>query len=289
MDRKSIASLVACTVFIGGCSAAPPSSREVGHDPILARAEGVVVLVDVCLQRDGLGGAGDYFVVEESQHGAMRVQDKLRQYLDDSNIHVRAQATLICGAQHGDKESILTSDRIGGDASMRSQPLLFTSSNTADDEGYELALQIISAYAFERAAAGDAAKPGAVSQLEFLDAADVVQNRTGAASIFFLGALGSSRSGAANVVSAIGRVIVGTATGVATAGLGGDYYVMFLPGGKASGRLMEAALIDLESGQLTWSNAVNVGGNPAHEKNWENDQPIELLIHDILFQPSSTN
>jgi len=288
MDRKSIASLVACTVFICGCSAAPPSSREVGHDPILARAEGVVVLVDVCLQRDGLGGGGDYFVVEESQYGAMRVQDKLRQYLGDSNIHIIAQATLICGAQHGDKESILTADRIGGDASMRSQPLLFTSSITTD-EGYKSALQLVSAYAFERAAAGDAAKPGAVSQLEFLDAADVVQNRTGAASIFFLGALGSSRSGAANVVSAVGRAIIGTATAVATAGLGGDYYVMFLPGGKASGRLMEAALIDLESGQLTWSNAVNVGGNPAQEKNWENDQPIELLIHDILFQPSSTD
>jgi hypothetical protein len=215
----------------------------------------------------------------------MVVQEKLRQYLGDSNIHVRQQATLVCGARHGDKESILTADRIGGNASMQRQPLSFSSTDTTDRR-YESAMQLISAYAFERAAAGDTTNPTAITQLEFLDAADVVRDQTGAASIFFLGALGTSRSGAANVVSTIGRTIVGAATGMATAGLGGDYYLMFIPGGKTSGRIMEAALIDLESGQLTWSNAVNVGGNPAAEKNWKNNQPIELLIHDILFQPS---
>ncbi len=286
MKYEFSAGLALLAVYLCGCGAAPPSSREVSHDPILARDEGVVVLVDVCLQRDGVGSDGDYFIVEESRHGARVAGDKLREYLEDSNILVREQSMLVCGARHGNQESIPAATRIGDDVSARDQPLSF---NGLRDEGrpYVSALAAVSAYAFERAATKEeSANPVAVTQLEFLDAPDVTRQETGAASLLCLGVLGTSRSGALNVLSGVGRAMVGMATGVATAGLGGDYYLIFTPGAKISGRLMEAALVDLETGQVKWSNAVRVSGNPADEKHWENNQPIELLFYELLFQPS---
>ncbi len=287
MNRLLTLSLATIAVLACGCSAAPPSSHEVGHDPILANASGVAMVVDVCVQRNGLGGSGDYFIVDESRFGAAAVQDKLSKYFSESNIIVREQALFVCGAQHGDQPSILTADRVGSDASLREQPLLFVASKNHDSD-YAAALRVISRYAFERATAeNDTASSPSVSQLQFLDAADLVQYETGAASVFFLGAMGVSRTGALNTVSVIGRTIFAVATAVPIgSGFGNDYYLFFMPGAQSSGRLMAGALIDLSTGDLAWSNAVRVGGNPAKEKHWENDQPIELLIHDLLFQPS---
>lgn len=268
--------------MLSGCTAAPPSSAVVTHDPTLGRSEGVALLVDVCLQRDGIGG--DYFMIGESQTGAVVSQQQLQGYLHDSGIIIREQATLICGARHGDATLIPAADSIGEAVTEQRQPLA-VDSQLATDKEYIDALVVISSYAFERAAADEADAGQRISESMFRDAGGIVRNRSNAGSILFLGALGTSRTGALNTVSGIGRFIVGMGTGLATAGLGGDYYAVFMPGSKISGRLYEGALIDLESGKLAWSNAVTVPGNPAKAGNWESDQPLDLLFHDLLFQP----
>jgi len=265
------------------CTGAPPSSTVVTHDPTLGRSEGVALLIDVCLQRDGIGG-GDYFLIGESEKGANISQQQLRAYLQDSGILVREQATLICGARHGDATQIPAALSIGETISEQRQPLAAKSQLPMSQE-YAEALAIISSYAFERAAADDADAGRQISESMFRDAGSIVRNRTNAGSVLFLGALGTSRSGALNTVTGIGRIIVGVGTGLATAGLGGDYYAVFVPGSKVSGRFYEGALIDLETGDLAWSNAVTVPGNPAKAKNWESAQPLDLLFHDLLFQP----
>lgn len=280
------ATLLMCFLIgiLSGCTAAPPSSTVVTHDPTLGRTEGVVLLVDVCLQRDGIGGGGDYFMIGESETGAAISQLQLKGYLQDSGIRIREQATLVCGARHGDATLIPAALSMGEAVSEQRQPLSFDA-QLATDKEYIDALAVISSYAFERAAA-DAENAGrGISESMFRDAGDVVRNRSDAGSVVFLGALGTSRTGALNTVTGIGRFIVGMGTGLATAGLGGDYYAVFVPGSKVSGRVYEGALIDLESGDLAWSNAVTVAGNPAKADNWESDQPLDLLFHDLLFQP----
>jgi len=277
-------SLISLLGMMFACSAAPPSSTIVTHDPMLGRSGGVALLIDVCLQRDGVGG-GDYFLISESERGAEISQQRLRGYLEDSGIHVREQATLICGARHGDDETIPAAISIGDTVNEQTQPLSSDSRFVMDQE-YIDALAVISTYAFERAAAEDTNAGRAISEPMFHQAGKLVRDRTGAASILFMGALGTSRSGALNAVTNVGRFIVGMGTAMATAGLGGDYYYIFVPGRKISGRFLEGALIDLDSGDLTWSNAVTVGGNPADVGHWENNEPLDLLFHDLLFQPS---
>lgn len=73
------------------------------------------------------------------------------------------------------------------------------------------------------------------------------------------------------VAQGVSDFIVGMATGVATSGH------------KISGRMMKGALIDLESGELTWSNAVRAGGNPINPDVWLDTVPLDLLFHDLLF------
>jgi len=255
----------------------------VTHDPTLGRSEGVALLIDVCLQRDGIGG-GDYFMIGESKTGAVISQQQLRGDLQDSGIIIREQATLICGARHGDVTLIPAADSIGEAVTEQPQPLA-VESQLATDKEYIDALTVISSYAFERAAADEADAGHGISESVFRHAGGIVRNRSNAGSVLFFGALGTSRTGALNAVAGIGRFIVGMGTGLATAGLGGDYYAVFVPGSKISGRVYEGALIDLESGKLAWSNAVTVAGNPAKADNWESAQPLDLLFHDLLFQP----
>ncbi len=242
------------------------------------------MLIDVCLQRDGIGG-GDYFIIGESKKGADISQQQLRGYLWDSGIRIREQATLVCGARHGDATQIPAARGIGETVSEQRQPLSADSQlvRLIDDQEYSDALAVISSYAFERAASEEDSGRQ-ISEAMFQSAGRIVRDRTNASSVLFLGALGTSRSGALNTVTGIGRFLVGMGTGLATAGLGGDYYAIFVPGGKISGRLYEGALIDLDSGELAWSNAVKVPGNPAKEDNWESNQPLDLLFHELLFQ-----
>ncbi len=278
------ATLLMCFLIgmLPGCTAAPPSSTVVTHDPTLGRSEGVALLIDVCLQRDGIGG--DYFMIGESETGAGILRQQLRGYLQDSGIIIREQATLICGARHGDAALIPAADSIGEAVTQQRQPLA-VDSQLATDKEYIDALAVISSYAFERAATDEADAGHRISESMFRDAGSIVRNRSNAGSVLFLGALGTSRTAALNTVTGVGRFIVGVGTALVTAGLGGDYYAVFVPGSKISGRFYEGALIDLESGKLAWSNAVTVRGNPAKADNWESAQPLDLLFHELLFQP----
>lgn len=282
------------------CSATPPESRRVSHDPVLSRESGVLLLVDVCIQRDALGDADDYFVITEAKSGAQMLLDALHKYVQDSGIPIRAELIpFVCGARHDThNSSIRVADSVNGPVRDAQQPL-GVSEVIRDDPQYVNALSIMSTYAFERAAvSGAAAKvsygnpPSGnaamnVGPNEFRTAADVIKSRTQASSVLFLGVLGISRTTGKATVQAIGGFILGMGVAVATAGLGTGYYLLFIPGHQIDGRVMEGALIDLESGQLTWSNAVQAGGDPIEPKVMANAEALDLLFRGVMFQPTS--
>jgi len=275
------------------CSAAPPSSYSVSHDKILNHKDGVLLLVDVCIQRDGIGDSTDYFVIDESKYAAQQLIDVLQSYLNDSEIPVRGKIQAVCAAKHGDKLSIRASQSFSAKEFDSEQPL-YVDLALLDDADYISAISTISTYAFERAALTPSksnieATSANSTKSDFLKAASIVKDRTNASSIMFLGALGTSRTNAKATVGFIGNVVVGTVTAVLTAGLGTGYYIGFMPGQQVSGRILEAALIDLSSGELTWSNAVKAGGDPIDSETWLDPDPLDLLLHDLLFQQNTSN
>ena len=323
--------LLFLVLSITGCaSVSPPISHEVTHDPVLRRGK-VLLVTDVCIQRDCIGDSGDFFVIEESRYGAESCLPVLRSYLLDSDIQVCDEIFIVCGAAHGKNETIRVSQNSDGEITESAQPVYAIPAIMADRE-YLDALAMISTYAFEhpivnnqdtsksqksaenplviddKLVMGNIDAPGhpivnnqdtsksqksaenpLVTDFEFSTATEIIRRRTGASSILFLGIVGNSDSGGKAFLKGAGRFLVGMGTGIATAGLGTGYYLAVIPGQKVSGRAFEGALIDLESGQLTWSNVVRARGNPIKKETWAKTEPLELLFHDVLFQKIATN
>lgn len=262
----------------------------------------MLLLVDACVQRDGLG-SGDYFVINEAEAGARAALVALHKYIQDSGIPVRAEVISVGGARLNTNNSpILVADKVGGTKRLAPQPLKVSGMNM-DDPEYVRALGIVSTYAFERAALPRGKKtadnkssdvPTNIDMQNFRAAAEVIKNKTQASSVLFLGVLGTSLSAGKATAQFVGGLAIGVGVAYATAGLGTGFYLVFVPGHQIDGMVMEGALIDLDSGQLTWSNAVRVNGDPVHPKAMANPDALDLLFHDIMFkpvdvQPSSSN
>ena len=293
-----VAIVVICA--LAGCSATPPKSRLVSHDPILSRQGGVLLMVDACVQRDALGDTDDYFVITEAKSGAQAVLSALRKYVQDSGIPVRAEIIpFVCGARHStDNFPIRVADSVGSPVRSDQQPL-GVSAMIKNDPQYVNALSVVSTFAFERAAitrvapkASDEDSPSRnaptrVGMDDFRTAAKVLKGRTQASSVLFVGVLGISRSAGKTAVQSIGSFIVAMGSAIMTVGLGTDYYLIYTPGHQIDGMVIKGALIDLESGQLTWSNAVRVRGDPIDPKVMADPTALDLLFRDIMLKPVS--
>ncbi|MGR3310562.1 MAG: hypothetical protein ACUZ77_07270 [Candidatus Brocadiales bacterium] len=262
---------VLCALF-ASCSVTPPKSQRVTNHPLLYRDGGVLLVADVCIQHDALGDAHDYFVITEGKAGAQALLDAVREYLENNGIQVSAELIpFVCGARH-DSNSLQLSfaNQVNGDISVGQQPFgVFD--EIKDDPDYVNALSTASTYTFQyammpsvRANAGSnesSSQPPTqlVSSKEFKTAIAQIASRTRASSVLFLSVAGTSISSGKKAMRAVGDFTVGMAIGLATAGLGTGYYVMFISG-HPDGMLMAGALIDLKTGALVWSNAVSASG-----------------------------
>lgn len=286
---------------ITGCVATAPRSQVVSHDALLSRKGGVLIVVDASVQRDLVRSSSDYFVVKPAADGAHDALEALQKYIRDSDIPVRAQIVSVCAARlNADNSPIRVAETVGGPVRESRQPVEVFPSIT-NDSAYAKALGKVCTYAFERAAVPGAQDPsvgGALTQngqpvnvnlQEFRDAARVLADRTQASSVLFLGMLGNSRSDSMKFVQVATSLVVSGAVAFATAGLGTGYYMIFMPGHQVDGLVMEGALIDLKSGRLTWSNAVQVRGDPVDPHLMANPEAMDLLFHGILFEPSSAH
>jgi len=281
---------------LGGCAANPPMSRQVSADPLLERQGGVVLLVDAAVQIETLA-TDDYFVVDEAKAGGQATMTALRKFAEENNIPVRGEIVSVGAARLSrDNSQVLVADKAGAERRKASQPLWVTES-IANDPEYVSALRVVSTYAFERAAITAAKSkdhtksknetvPQSVTIDEFHKAADVIKGRTQASSVLFLGVLGKSKSDTSEVVDFVTRFTIGEAVAIGTAGLGTGYYLVFVPGHLTGRNFMtlESALIDLQSGDLTWSNAVKSQEDPIHPEHMANPTTLDLLLHNVMFK-----
>jgi len=129
----------------------------VSHDPTLSRQEGVLLLIDVCIQKDTIGDDGDFFVIAESRNAAQTLQKMLCTYVEDSKIPIRTEVLMVCAAKHGSTEHILVGDKFDAEPRLAPQPL-YIEKETEFDRQYIDAISTISTYAFERAATSKGGK-----------------------------------------------------------------------------------------------------------------------------------
>jgi hypothetical protein len=301
MCLKRLFIILLIGALLAGCSATPPRSGRVSHDPLLDRGNGVLVMLDVCIQQDALGDADDYFVISESRKGAQALLNASRKYLVDNNISVTAEIIpFVCGARHdaNDMPQKIANHRNGTVNNAR-QPFDTTETIKADPV-YADALSKASTYIFQYVMtkalkANESSRQSVdpepavlVTDEEFRAAVALIAERTNVSSIFYIGVAGTSITSGKVAAQHIGRVIIGMATGLATGGLGTNFGLIFIPGYQIDGRIMVAALVDPQSSQLTWSNSVRAGGDPAEPEVVANTDALALLLRGLMFQSVHT-
>jgi len=287
------------------CGTSPSKDLQVWHDPLFDQNGGTVLIVDVCIQRDALGDADDYFVIEESKAAAQALLDTSVKYLAANGVQARTTLIpFVCGVLYDTTASQKkVADHINGTVSELQQPFDIESGLKNDTE-YLSALSKVSTYAVQKEVAsvpeqvagtagknhnesGDQSPQVIVSPEEFKAAAAVIAARTHASSELYLNVAGTSISTGKALGQSVGGFFVAMGTAIATAGLGTGYYAMFMPGRSIDGRFMGAAAVDLESGEITWSKAVYAKGDPIKPDVVAEPETLNLLLFDLVHRSAA--
>ncbi len=288
-------------VLLAGCAHTPKQTFVVAHDPVMDQNGGVVLIADVCLQKDVVGD-GDYFSISESKEGAKALLASARTYLREKQVSVLAELVpFVCGSlAHGDRAaSFKVADRVGGETKQARPPFAVEPGIGADPELLR-ALLMLSAEVYSRTTgqqmnnqAKQAKKaipqspPFTVSAQELAEATQLVAEKMNASSVLYLGVNGTSISTGKAVGQGLLSAAIGMATGVATGvATHGNAYVMFFPGYSVDWRNMSCGLLNLELGECTWSSSASGPGDPMKPKVVAEPHLVEGMLYSLVHKPA---
>ena len=282
--------LIGLLILFGGCASLPPPKFvTMAHDPLLDKNGGVVLVSDVCIKR-GAVGRDDYVVVAESKAGAKALVNAVRNYLSDNGVQVRATLIpFVCGAWHDSKNSLQkVANNLDNSVRDGKPPFDVSEDLGGSDSDYVYALTVVATYAFQhpflpkqKVTSADQQVP-LVSLEQLRTATAIVTAKTQASSILYIGVSGLSRSTGQNIIYGIGSVLIGTTIGVATGG------TAVFPVPVPNSRLMSAALINLETANVPWSNAVKDNRDPIKPNVVATQSAVELLLSHLVHPEAST-
>jgi len=262
-----------------GCAHTPKQTFVVAHDPVMDQNGGVVLVADVCIQRDVVGD-DDYFSVAESKEGAKELLNSARKYLQEKQVQIRTELIpFVCGSlSHGNGDvAYNVAECVGGPITEARPPFAVDPAIKDDPEPVE-AIAKVSADAFRRSTAQRVTDPEkqtkkvppptppvTVSPEELKYATRLIAEKMNVSSVVYLGVNGTSISPGKAFGQGLLKATVGMATGVATGlATGGLVSVMYFPGHTVDWRYTSCGLINLDSGECSWSSWASGPGVP-HE------------------------
>ncbi len=276
---------VLLTITMSACVSAPPKLIA-AHDPILDKGGGVALVVDVCVRRAPMSG-DNYYVLNESRTGAEALAEAAHSYLTEHGVKVRTVLIpFMCGMGAGNNPIRKIADRVDGEV-ITANPPFAVAPQVADDRVYIDELVgvstaiVLKEQAEKKAAKSTSNKPTPYFSPGLSRAAAVINARTGSSSLVYVGVIGSSLSAEATAASTAGRFMVGVLTGLTTRS------VSVTPGGKVDGRQMFAGAVNLESGNIIWSNSTVAYGDPVNPATVANKTVLESLMTSLVRQPAS--
>lgn len=287
-------------LLLVACAHTPKQAYTVAHDPVMDQNGGVVLIADVCVQKDVVGDE-DYFSIAEAKEGAKALLASARSYLQQKQVQVRTELIpFVCGslAYGNSNTSFKVADRVGGEI-KRARPPFAVDPGIKDDPELVDALAKVSADAFQRSTlrrvndqakqtrkAGSQPPPVAVSPEELAAASRLIAEKMNASSVIYLGVNGTSISTGKAVGQGILSAAVGMATGVATGlATGGMVSVMYFPGYTVDWRYMSCGLVNLDAGQCSWSGWASAPGDPMKPKVVGESKLLETMLHDLVHKP----
>ena len=289
-------SLAAMFTILGCATTTPKREFVLGHDPLMDQNGGVLLMVDSCILREAMLKTNDCYVVAESKAAAQELLRVSRKYLFDNGVQIHSELIpFVCGALHDANNSPQrVADRIDGPVSMTQQPFCIANEFSNDQE-YVTALRNLSTYAFQnakgpkttKAANAGATAPSSTGHPQYVapgdlkTAAALISARTSASSVLYLGMLGKSRTTEKAIAQDVGDVLVGAAIGLV---LGN---VVYVPSHNDTSEMC-AGLLNLDSGELIWSNCTSPIGDPAKPGTIAQPMMIEALLFDLVHRPKAT-
>lgn len=279
-------------VLVTGCTP-PPKFVVRGHDPLLDKKDGVVVLIDSCVKRSEIGG-DNYVMIHETQESAKALGDAVKQFLTDNEVKVRTVfIPFICGAVINPQEGALkVANQLGGDVSEAQRPLQVSEEIKGDVE-YVKALSNIATYVFQAYSQKRAEKVNfgddfdddwkpLVTDKEFRASISVVATKLQAGSVLYVGASGISQSAGVEALKNNRSVIIATITAIATAGA----FIGPLRDSEKENCLFNASLINTETNKILWSNSIAIGGDPAKTEFMGSQATVGPLLIRLVRKPA---
>ena len=110
--------------------------------------------------------------------------------------------------------------------------------------------------------------------------------------MLYVGVTGLSRTAGQNFLRGTGSILIGTAVGMATMGMVrvGDNLVgaVIMPSPIGDSRLMSAAVINLDSAEVQWSNVVSAPGDPIKPNVVAHQSIVDMLLSPLVTRPAPT-
>jgi hypothetical protein len=300
MRKTAIFFGIVFVMVLTGC-ASPKQKFIVAHDPIMDENGGVVLIADVCVKQDVIGD-DDYFVIAEAKEGAKALLSSARKFLEEKQVMIRNELIpFVCGAfSHGNNNaSLKVAERIGEEI-KESRPPFAVAPEIGNDPELVDALGKLATDSFQRSMiqkTNDEAKrtrkalpgqpPIIVSPDELKAATKLIAEKMGVSSVLYLGVNGTSISTGKAFAQNMLKISVGMVTGVATGlATGGLFWVAYMPGGDVDWRYMTGGLVNLNSGECSWTSWASGPGDPLKPKVVAEERLLNTMLFSLVHKPA---
>lgn len=276
LKKRHLCQLVILMTLLSSCSAIP-TKKFVRTGPTyqerIPQIRTIGIINDVCIARDEIGS--EYFLIEESKATESLMLESAATYLGEKGYQIKFQLSpLVCAFKAADKKFKVAKQQ--GMAVSDEYPPFFTSKILRNDEPYKQAVDAVTSQILE-VVAQKKESPASIflSDESVQKNLDIISKRVNTDTILFLLGDGTVISTGEKIVGVFGGVAVGIVTGIATAGL-----VIYVPGGLVSYLDTYAALVDMKTGEMLWSNAIRLtGGDPTEKEFYLKKWPKNIFYH----------
>ena len=267
-------SLAILVILLLSACATEPTRQFVrtgpGYDARMPSVKRVAIITDVCLQRDVVTG-DKYWSIKDSRSAEQYMTESAKTYMISKGYEVVfLEAPLVCASKN-QNESFKFAVEEGGEVGEMHPPL-FVAEGLATEQAYRQSLTTIVPGILK--AVNQMSKPPSAlccTAVDMKQALDVVAKRTGGDAILFL-------IGNGVIVPAGKSVAEGVVTGVITTAL---TLGMFTYSQWSVSYLDTCAvLVNANTGEILWSNALRLKGSGFTEKDYYAEKwPQNILYH----------
>jgi len=259
--------------FISACAVAPSKTfvrTPPDSDSKLNRISHVSIIADVCLFKDSLGD-DDYWVVQESRLAEDHMLNAAKTYLNSKGYEVKYVQAPFVGAFKNREKLFKVYDKDGEKISEKNPPL-YESEIMANSPAFrEALLKVIPKIP---AAQGRNSINAEIccSSPDMKDSVNIIAKSAGGDATLFL-------IGHGKIVSTGKQITQGVATGLATAVL--TLGMVSVSNHEVSFMDNYAVLIDNNTGDILWSNAMRLKGDGFTEEAYYDAEkwPKKILYH----------